>query len=104
MIFWNFFNKHKQRGGDPLDIFYGPSLQIELDAPLWMIGGDFFRRLQYVEQWAAEYNRGTALEMYSRPFSAAFHGQDFAQACEYVFQRLDYSSHRVSLLVWIWFW
>ena len=30
---WNFFNKHKQRG-DPLEIFYGSSLQIELDAPL----------------------------------------------------------------------
>ena len=31
--FWNFLNKHEQRG-DPLEIFYGPSLQIELDAPL----------------------------------------------------------------------
>ena len=34
IFFLKFFNKHKQRGGDPLDIFYGPSLQIELDAPL----------------------------------------------------------------------
>ena len=33
IIFWNFFKKHKQRG-DPLEIFYGPSLQTELDAPL----------------------------------------------------------------------
>ena len=41
-LFWKFFKKQKQRG-DPLDIFsknismelfYGPSLQIELDAPL----------------------------------------------------------------------
>ena len=34
MFFWNFFKKHKQRG-DPLELFYGPSLQIELDAPLF---------------------------------------------------------------------
>ena len=33
ICFWNFFKKHKQRG-DPLELFYGPSLQIELDAPL----------------------------------------------------------------------
>ena len=32
-LFLNFFKKHKQRG-DPLELFYGPSLQIELDAPL----------------------------------------------------------------------
>ena len=32
-FFLNFFKKHKQRG-DPLELFYGPSFQIELDAPL----------------------------------------------------------------------
>ena len=32
-LFLKFFQKHKQRG-DPLELFYGPSLQIKLDAPL----------------------------------------------------------------------
>ena len=32
-FFWNFLERHKQRG-DPLEIFNGPSLQTELDAPL----------------------------------------------------------------------
>ena len=30
------FKKHKQRG-DPLKLFYGPSFQIELDAPLMVL-------------------------------------------------------------------
>ena len=33
--FGDLFEKHEQRG-DPLEIFYGPSLQIELDAPLFL--------------------------------------------------------------------
>ena len=35
-LFLKFFKKHKQRG-DPLELFYGPSLHTELDTPLFTV-------------------------------------------------------------------
>ncbi|OQV15891.1 Calcium-activated potassium channel subunit alpha-1 [Hypsibius exemplaris] len=43
---------------------------------------------KHSEAWMAEYDRGTSFELYSRPFSAAFIGNDFTQACEFCYRRL----------------
>ncbi|XP_055331625.1 calcium-activated potassium channel slo-1-like [Paramacrobiotus metropolitanus] len=38
--------------------------------------------------WMDEYVRGTALELYSRPFSEAFYGMGFVEACEFCYRKL----------------
>ncbi|OQV15848.1 Calcium-activated potassium channel subunit alpha-1 [Hypsibius exemplaris] len=40
------------------------------------------------EPWMKNYRRGTALELYCRPFSDAFDGMSFPQACEFCYSKL----------------